>query len=89
MSTEYATKLMIDQHLADLRQESEQNRLARLARPRRPRWWERLMLSRTRPGGDQGRPHGNRGQVPRRPAATAVAGTPPAERRPLLSDAPC
>lgn len=49
MSNDYVTKMLIDQRLADLRHEADQERLARLVRRGRPqhrRWWERLMLSR-------------------------------------------
>lgn len=50
MSNDYVAKMLIDQRLADLRQEAEQERLARLVRrgqPQRRHWWERLMLSRS------------------------------------------
>ena len=51
MSNHYAIGLLVEQHHAELRNEAAQDRLARLARlgqSRRPRWWERLMLSRSR-----------------------------------------
>jgi hypothetical protein len=76
MSNDYAIGLLIEQHHAELRDEAAQARLARLARPaqldkpRRPRWWERLMLARSStlpaPGGGS-----------RRPAATVAAGDSP------------
>jgi hypothetical protein len=50
MSNDYAIGLLVEQHHAELRNEAAQNRLARLARlgrSRRPRWWERLMPSRS------------------------------------------
>lgn len=76
MSNDYAIGLLIEQHHAELRDEAAQVRLARLARPaqldkpRRARWWERLMLARSSalpaPGGGS-----------RRPAATVAAGDSP------------
>ena len=50
MSNNYAIGLLVEQHHAELRNEAAQDRLARLARlgqSRQPRWWERLMLSRS------------------------------------------
>ena len=50
MSNHYAIGLLVEQHHAELRNEAAQDSLARLARlgqSRRPRWWERLMLSRS------------------------------------------
>ena len=50
MSNHYAIGLLVEQHHAELRNEAAQDRLGRLARlgqTRRPRWWERLMLSRS------------------------------------------
>ena len=50
MSNHYAIGLLVEQHHAELRNEAAQDRLGRLARrgkPRRPHWWERLMLSRS------------------------------------------
>ena len=73
MSNDYAIGLLIEQHHAELRDEAARARLARLAqldKPRRPRWWERLMLARSSalpaPGGGS-----------RRPAATVAAGDSP------------
>ena len=57
MSNDYVAKMLIDQRLADLRQEAEQERLARLVRreqPQRRRWWERLMLFRGQTGDTSG-----------------------------------
>ncbi|MFT4165991.1 MAG: hypothetical protein QM650_12190 [Microlunatus sp.] len=51
MSNDYVTKMLIDQRLADLRHEADEERLAHLVRggqPRPRRWWERLMLFRSR-----------------------------------------
>lgn len=42
LATAYVAKMLIDQRLADLRQEAEQERLAHLVRreqPQRRRWW--------------------------------------------------
>ena len=50
MSNHYAVGLLVEQHHAELRNEAAQDRLARLSRlgqSRRPRWWERLMLTRS------------------------------------------
>lgn len=50
MSNDYATKMLVDQRLADLRHEADEERLAHLVRraqPQQRRWWERLMLFRT------------------------------------------
>jgi hypothetical protein len=73
MSNHYAISLLVEQHHAELRDEAAQARLARpaqLDKPRRPRWWERLMLARSStlpaPGGGS-----------RRPAATVAAGDSP------------
>lgn len=68
MSNHYATSLLIEQHHLELRNEAAQDRLARLARSgrtRRPRWWERLMLSRSHT------------PVRHRPTATVAAGDSP------------
>lgn len=49
MSSEYVIAKWIEQHTAELRQEAQLDRLARLVRAGRPRpWWERLMLFRSR-----------------------------------------
>jgi hypothetical protein len=72
MSNHYSIGLLVEQHHADLRQEAAQERLARLARqggPRRRRWWERLMLSRT-PAPAAPRNASNRPPATRRPTAT-------------------
>lgn len=50
MSNDYATTLLVNQRIADLHHEAEQDRLGRLARQgqsRPRRWWERLMLFRS------------------------------------------
>ena len=73
MSNHYAIGLLVEQHHAELRNEAAQDRLARLARlgqPRQPRWWERLMLSRSHT------PCAATDPPPPSPPAT-----PPAERR--------
>lgn len=82
MSNHYAIGLLVEQHHAELRDEAAQDRLARLARrgwTRQPRWWERLMLSRS---------HGHAGTPA--PAVTAPRG---ASRRPTATvaagDSPC
>lgn len=51
MSNDYLTKLLVDERLAGFRHEAEEERLAHLARrehSHQPRWWERLMLFRSR-----------------------------------------
>ncbi len=66
MSNHYAVSLLVEQHHAELRNEAAQDRLGRLARqgrPRRPHWWERLML-----------PHS---PAPHRPTVTVAAGDSP------------
>lgn len=70
MSNDYATNLLIQDRLAEFRHEAAQERLAREARAGQPRrrWWERLMLFRSR--------QGNR-TITHRPAATVVAGDSP------------
>jgi hypothetical protein len=71
MSHDYIASLLIAERMADLRHEADQDRLARLARtgqPRRPRWWERLMLFRTRPAAGTGS---------HRHAAAVAVGNPP------------
>ncbi|HEY5980101.1 MAG TPA: hypothetical protein VIT41_10745 [Microlunatus sp.] len=87
MSNDYAISLWIEQHHAELRHEAAQERLARHARrghERRPRWWERLTLSRPHRAARRdvapnethaGRPFGGR-----RPTATATA---------AAGDSPC
>lgn len=45
MSNDYVTKMLVDERLADLRREADQERLAHLVRGGQPqfrRWWERL-----------------------------------------------
>lgn len=48
MSNDYEAGLWFGQHMAELRADAEQERLAHLVRSVQPRrrWWERLMLSR-------------------------------------------
>ncbi len=84
MSNHYSIGLLVEQHHADLRQEAAQERLARLARqggPRRRRWWERLMLSRTpAPAALRGashRPPAAPRRASHRPTATVAAGDSP------------
>jgi hypothetical protein len=70
MSHDYITGHLIEERMADLRHEADQDRLARIARPgqpRRSRWWERLMLFRTRP---------EAGTAAHRPATVAVGNSP-------------
>ena len=81
MSNHYAIGLLVEQHHADLRNEAEQQSLARLARlgqSRRLRWWERLMLSRSH---GQAATPATEVTVPRRashrPTATVAAGDSP------------
>ena len=72
MSNHYAVSLLVDQHHAELRNEAAQDRLARLARqgrPRRPHWWERLMLPHSRSHSHSPGPH--------RPTVTVAAGDSP------------
>ena len=81
MSNHYATSLLIEQHHLELRNEAAQDRLARLARSgrtRRPRWWERLMLSRSHvlagpPAPEVTAPR----RASHRPTATVAAGDSP------------
>lgn len=71
MSHDYITGLLIEERMAGLRHEADQDRLARTARgeqPRRRRWWERLMLFRSRPAV---------GPAAHQPAAAVVAGNSP------------
>ena len=71
MSNHYAVGLLVEQHHAQLRSEAAQDRLARLARlgqPRQPRWWERLMLSRSLTPV----PHTPVSHTPARPRPTAT-----------------
>ena len=71
MSHDYITGLLIEERMAGLRHEADQDRLARIARrdqPRCKRWWEGLMLFRTRPAVGTGA---------RRPAAAVAAGDSP------------
>lgn len=83
MSNVYATKLLVDQRIAELHHEADQDRLARAARAarvgqHRRRWWERLMLFRLRTQtATAQRPAAPRPAAPR-PAATVTA-----------SDSPC
>jgi hypothetical protein len=74
MSNDYATTLLVNQRIADLHHEAEQDRLGRLARqgqPRARRWWERLMLFRS------GSPTTAAADAAHRPAATVVASNSP------------
>jgi hypothetical protein len=81
MSNHYAISLLVEQHHAELRDEAAQDRLARLTRagrPRRARWWERLMLSRAvAPAGPQTGTEAAARRVSHRPTATVAAGDSP------------
>jgi len=75
MSNHYAIGLLVEEHHAELRDEAAQDRLARLSRlgqSRRPRWWERLMLSRS-----QATPARSHTPGRSRPTVTVAAGDSP------------
>lgn len=74
MSNDYLTSLLVRDRLAEFRREAEQDRLVREARAGRPsrRWWERLMLFRTRVVTGTRAAAGTH-----RPAATVAAGNSP------------
>lgn len=77
MYTDYVTKLLVDQRVAELHREADHGRLAREIRAgqHRPRWWERLMLFRTGAQTPTPRPAAPRPVAPQ-PAATAAADSP-------------
>ena len=82
MSNHYAIGLQVEQHHAELRNEAAQDRLARLSRlgqSRRPRWWERLMLSRSQatPARSQTTPARSHTPGRSRPTVTVAAGDSP------------